>query len=292
MFAGLAAVWLLTACGENVEVVDQRKREENEQQISQYLAANGIQAERTASGLYYLITEPHPDSIQATVDVYNQLTVAYSARLLGGTTPFDSAPETSPYYFALGDTSVLSGFREGVSLMRKGEKARLFINSYLAYRGQVLDGIPAYSPLEFDVHLMNVRSEDQVLQEYIRDSSYTAIPLENGLYFVEKEAGQLDEPPPAAGHRVTINYSAYFPSGRLFDSANNFTFTVDAPGTTNNPIPAGLNEGVKRMRPGGLAIFLMPSALGFEATGSRVKRVPPYQPLVYRVRLNQVQIPE
>ena len=47
-------------------------------------------------------------------------------------------------------------------------------------------------------------------------------------------------------------------------------------------LPAGLNEGFKLLKPGGLAIFVMPPFLAYGLVGDG-KKIPPRSTLVYRV---------
>jgi len=61
------------------------------------------------------------------------------------------------FSFELGKGQVIQGWDEGIALMKAGGKATLLLPSNLAY-GSVARGedIPAYSPLVFDVELLEV----------------------------------------------------------------------------------------------------------------------------------------
>jgi FKBP-type peptidyl-prolyl cis-trans isomerase len=50
-------------------------------------------------------------------------------------------------------------------------------------------------------------------------------------------------------------------------------------------LPAGLNEGLKLLKPGGVAIFIMPPFLAYGLVGDGNK-IPPRSTLVYTVSIN------
>ena len=127
--------------------------------IQDYLAKNNIKAEKTASGLYYMITkEGTGDKIAAGKSV----TVWYTGKLLGGKT-FDSNMDSAfhhnePFTVKIGAGQVIPGWDEGVQLLKKGSKATLFIPSPIAY-GEHAAGpeVPANSILVFDMEVTDVK---------------------------------------------------------------------------------------------------------------------------------------
>ncbi|MDX5346647.1 MAG: FKBP-type peptidyl-prolyl cis-trans isomerase [Hymenobacteraceae bacterium] len=146
---------LFTACGnDDSEDVVQKQRELDEQIIKKYLEDNNLQATRTSSGLYYSITEPTtgPQPVKG-----NGVSVLYTGKLLDGKV-FDSTSSrgNQPFNFILGAGQVIKGWDEGIALMKKGEKAVLYIPSGLAYGPQAKSNIPANSVLIFDVELVEI----------------------------------------------------------------------------------------------------------------------------------------
>ena len=62
-----------------------------------------------------------------------------------------------PFTFTLGQGQVIKGWDEGIALLKKGGKARLFIPSHIAYGAQSPSpAIPANSVLIFDVEVVNI----------------------------------------------------------------------------------------------------------------------------------------
>jgi peptidylprolyl isomerase len=122
-------------------------------ELATFLAKNKIEGEPTASGLYYVVTEPgngeHPQ-------VGKPVTMHYTGKLLNGTVFDSSVDRGQPFQFVLGVGQVIPGWDEGVQLMTKGEKGILYIPYYLAYgERQAGDKIDPFSNLMFEVELID-----------------------------------------------------------------------------------------------------------------------------------------
>jgi len=119
----------------------------------QYLAANGITVEPTASGLYFIETEKGTGKKAMPG---NTVSVHYTGRLLDGTVFDSSVDKGTPYTFRLGVGAVIKGWDEAIAMLNEGGKATIVIPSDLAYRDQDSGRIPPYSTLVFDVELVSV----------------------------------------------------------------------------------------------------------------------------------------
>lgn len=138
--------------------------------INNYLDKNQIKASSTNSGLKYIIDKPgkgaHPKP-------GNTVKVHYVGRTLEGQVFDTSIPEVAqqhnrydarrhyePLEFRIGEGGMIEGFEEGVKLLKKHAKARLFLPSVLAY-GEVefLPYIKAHSNLIFEVELVDILTE-------------------------------------------------------------------------------------------------------------------------------------
>jgi len=124
--------------------------------LAKYIADNEITVEPTASGLYF-ISILEGDGEQAVAG--KKVKVHYSGTLLDGT-PFDSSVGKEPFEFVLGQNQVIKGWDEGIAMLKVGGKATLIIPSSIAY-GERQAGkiIKAYSPLKFDVELLEIIKE-------------------------------------------------------------------------------------------------------------------------------------
>lgn len=131
--------------------------------ISKYLKANNIVAKRHPSGLYYKITQVGAGD---TARAGQNVTVNYTGKTLDGKT-FDSNVDPAfqhvqPFSFPLGQGRVIPGWDIGVSMLKKGAKATLFIPSAMAYADKSpSDAIPANSVLVFDVEVTNIEAAEK-----------------------------------------------------------------------------------------------------------------------------------
>lgn len=127
--------------------------------ITDFLAKNNITAQKTASGLYYVITKPGAGE---NAVAGKTVKVKYTGRTLDGSI-FDSNIEPGfntlePLEFGLGQKQVIPGWDEGIALLNKGAKATLYIPSPLAYGEQSpTPKIPANGILMFDVELLDIK---------------------------------------------------------------------------------------------------------------------------------------
>lgn len=131
----LISIW---SCGKDEPAVDQR------QLIRDYIADNGLQADSTASGLFYVIDVPGNNEHPTTQDI---ITISYTGKLLNGDI-FDADPS-----FTYRLDQLILGWQEGIPLFGKGGKGKLIIPSSLGYGSQAIGSIPANSVLVFDIEL-------------------------------------------------------------------------------------------------------------------------------------------
>ena len=125
--------------------------------LAKYIADNEITVEPTASGLYFISTL-EGDGEQAVAG--DKVKVHYTGTLLDGTKFDSSVDRGQAFEFVLGQGKVIKGWDEGIAMMKVGGKATLILPSSLAY-GERQAGalIKPYSPLKFDVELLDIIKE-------------------------------------------------------------------------------------------------------------------------------------
>ena len=135
--------------------------------IDSYLKENKITAQSTASGLRYVIDQPGQGT---SLQPGNKVKVNYTGKTLEGKVFDTSLAEVAekqgihnplrayePLEFELGSRQVIQGWEEGITLLKKGAKARLFIPSTLAYGEHAVgEHIKANSILIFEVELVDI----------------------------------------------------------------------------------------------------------------------------------------
>lgn len=128
-------------------------KEENEQDILDYLEANNLQASPTGSGLYYTINTQGTGQFP---NINNEVTVYYRGYTLSGQV-FDSRlPPDEPISFPL--TNVIEGWQEGIPLISNGGEATLYVPAHLGYGSDPpTSSIPSNGVIVFDVTLINFK---------------------------------------------------------------------------------------------------------------------------------------
>lgn len=123
------------------EVIDQEL-------IKQYIADKNLNATEGEYGLFYVISEPGDDHHP---DIYSLVVANYTGYLLNGNVFDDGSVQLESYLIDL-----VAGFQLGLPKIGEGGKIKLIIPSNLGYGGIEKIGIPEYSVLVFDVHLLQV----------------------------------------------------------------------------------------------------------------------------------------
>ena len=133
----------------------EKRIEEEKAAVAEELDKYAAGFEQTESGLRYQILQKG-DGIKA--EKGKTVSVHYKGTLTDGTVFDSSYKRNAPIDFALGMGQVISGWDEGVALLKVGDKARFVIPSHLGYGAQGAGGvIPPNANLIFDVELMDVK---------------------------------------------------------------------------------------------------------------------------------------
>ena len=110
---------------------------------------------KTESGLRYQIIQ---NGNGAKAEKGKNVSVHYKGQLADGTVFDSSYKRNQPIDFPVGVGQVISGWDEGIQLLKVGDKARFVIPSHLGYGSRGAGGvIPPNATLIFDVELMNVK---------------------------------------------------------------------------------------------------------------------------------------
>jgi len=140
---------LFISCSSNVnepkQIVDFTA--ENEQEILDYISDNDLIAEKSQSGLYYVIDELGT-GLQPTLT--SNVTVSYRGYFTDGI-EFDQRDEET---FDL--QQLILGFAEGVTYFKEGGNGILLIPSRLAYGNAGSFSIPGGAVIIFDIGLISV----------------------------------------------------------------------------------------------------------------------------------------
>jgi FKBP-type peptidyl-prolyl cis-trans isomerase FkpA len=126
--------------------------------IQVFLKANNLNATKTNSGLYYVITQEGTGVSPAKGD---EVSMNYTGMFLDGN-KFDSNMDSTfghvtPLNFPLGQGRVIAGWDEGIGYLKKGTKGKFILPSRIAYGKNGSGKIPADAILQFDVELLDFK---------------------------------------------------------------------------------------------------------------------------------------
>ncbi len=138
------------SCAEDDQPVDYRSL--NDQEIQDYLEENELQAEKSSSGLYYVVEE-EGEGEQPTAS--DRVRVAYKGYFTDGGTFDESDSEGVSFNLQ----QVIPGWTEGITYFKEGGSGILFVPAHLGYGPQDYRGIPGGSVLIFEIHLIEVNGE-------------------------------------------------------------------------------------------------------------------------------------
>ena len=150
LISALVALTLFISCTkteETPEPIDYTAQ--NDKEITDYIAENNLTAEKTASGLYYVINEPG-DGAQPTAT--SNITVSYKAYHTDGVL-IEESPEKG-VSFTL--NRAIKGWIEGLPYFKEGDSGILLVPSHLAYGSNSYGPVPAGSVIIFEVKLISV----------------------------------------------------------------------------------------------------------------------------------------
>jgi FKBP-type peptidyl-prolyl cis-trans isomerase FkpA len=146
----LVALTLFISCSkDNSTPIDYVAQ--NEKDISEFIANNKLTAQRSDTGLYYVIKEPGTGA-QPTAS--SNVTVAYKGTFLNGTI-FDASTNAG---ITIGLDQVIKGWREGIPHFKAGGSGILLIPAHLGYGNYNYMGIPGGSVLIFEINLISVNN--------------------------------------------------------------------------------------------------------------------------------------
>jgi peptidylprolyl isomerase len=217
------------------------------------VAAPPKDATTLPSGLAFKVLQPGTGT--AKPGATDMVTVHYTGWTTDGKMFDSSRARNAPSSFPL--DRVIRGWGEGVQLMVAGESRRLWIPEALAYKGQA--GRPA-GMLVFDIELLETVPSPTVPPPDVAAAPGDAKRTASGLAYKVLEAGTGTDHP-RRDSRVTVHYSGWQTSGKMFDSS----VMRGAPATfgLGDVIP-GWTEGVQLMVVGEKTRFWIPQDLAYK----------------------------
>lgn len=254
----------LLACSTNDDLSDDEK-------IQNYLRDNNLQAQKTSSGLYYIIDEEgHGEKTQPT----DRIRLKYHGQYTNGTTFEETHEEGLSFLLEF----TIEGLGEGLGYFREGGKGKLIIPPSLAQRkGYHIKELPENRILIFDFELISINyktKNDIDIQTYISENNINAQKTNSGLYYIITEEGTGNTP--TIDNNITVDYKGYFTYGDVFDEREQITLDI-------KNLILGWQEGLTYFKEGGKGTLIIPAHLGYGNNG--FASIPSGSVIIYDVNL-------
>ena len=194
---------------------------------------------------------------------------------------FDREPVTVIY----GDSYLGEGFTEAMRYVPEGGEGHFVIPSSLAFDSEGLeDYIEPYTSFFLNVKNIDIMTVDEYEEEerrlkeaeevenqkrldeepanmakFIKEHNVNVAPSETGVYYLEIKTGTGEKP--EEGDMVSIYYNMYNTADKLVDS--NYGMEPLSFEYGSGQMVPGIDEAMGKMRVGGKATIIVPSAMGF-----------------------------
>lgn len=298
---------MFQACLPDVESDVQKRIRLDDDAIHTYLTENKIEAEKSSFGVYMVPLKENSAGKRAQEN--HVAGILYTMKQLNGETVIETHSDTlHPLQFSHSNDALLpAGLNYAIGQMREGEKYRFFIPSYLAFGAYSHQGLfPSYTNFIMEVELISLQTEEQIyeseldsIQSYMQLQNMEAEAYPNGLYY--KAIKQGSGPAPTDNSRVRFHFTRKYLDGTIIETTKGKS-PIEVH-FQEKKLVKGLEQGLKLMKKGGEAVFLMPSKIAF---GKSVQVIPqkvreswvkedkinmdvlPYTPVLYEVELLDV----
>lgn len=238
---------------------------------------------KTASGLKYIIIQKNDAG--AKIEKGNKVKFHFSGYFKDGKLFESTHDKGQPIEIKAGAGQLLPGWDEGLLLLKKGEKAKLFIPYTLGCGEEGRPPlIPGKSDLVFDIEIIDVTVP--VKPAAYNVAGLTPVKTASGLeyYVVNKSTNPLQA---AAGKTVKVHYTGYLADGSIFDSSIERGEPIEFPLGQGYVIP-GWEEGIALMNVGDKLRLVIPYYLAYGEQG-RPPVIPAKADLTFDVELIEVK---
>ncbi len=303
-FAAAAAALFVAACGSEApepaetETAATESPEQLPDIFAEYVpwdgTADGVQT--TESGLQYVVLRAAEGDAEGPASPRDRVTVMYDGRIASSGQKFDSSYDRgSPATFGL--NQVISGWTEGLQLMKEGEEFLFFIPSELGYGQNPRPGgvIQPGDDLLFRVELQSVQlapepkvSNSEAWAAYTpwNSDNPDIVAAEDGVEYVVLDAGRDNPETPEPADTVVVYYE-----GRLAETGDKFDSAYDRGQPALFPagglIP-GFTQALLTMRRGESRLVYIPAAEAYGPGGTPDGTIPPNADLIFEIELQDI----
>ncbi len=145
----LCVSFLFSGCEKDETLTADQQLAKDIEIIEKYLKDNNLTAQKTASGLHYIIKDPGTGSSPTG---NSQVKIKYKGYFVNNEV-FNKTSGNEVFIDFL--YKFIDGWKEGIPLFKKGGKGTLLIPSYLGYGSSSISNVPKNSVLIFDIELVD-----------------------------------------------------------------------------------------------------------------------------------------
>jgi FKBP-type peptidyl-prolyl cis-trans isomerase FkpA len=251
----------ISACKKDYDKIDKDR-------IETYLKDKGLTAQKTASGVYFIIEKEGTGA--KPVDA-SEIAVKYKGYTLDDK-EFDKGDS-----LIINLSQTIVGWQDGMKEFKKGSSGKILIPSSLAYASTGAGPIGANEPVVFDIKLLDIdvteRANKKELKAYAAKKGWKLDSLASGLFYVIDLPGTGENP--TINSKVTVTYKGYTSDDKVFDGTTS-TFPL-------SNVIKGWQQGIPLFKKGGKGKLLIPSKLAYGIQGSG--NIKPRQPIIFDVEL-------
>lgn len=261
-----------------------------EQAITQGL----IKAEPNEKGIYVETVKKGTGTAVET-GKYAKINLRFGA--VGSQPVQDSWNAGEPQHFYVGAGRLGMGFEEVLAGLKVGSHVKIMVPSELGFGEQGAGGIDPYSPMMFEVEILKIMTEEQVMEEYrtkentdrlafLKKEGISTTATADGLFVKELQKGNGASA--EAGKQVHVHYTGTFLDGRKFDSSLDhgqpYSFILG-----QGAVIPGWDMAVSTMKEGDKWVVVIPSKMAYGEMGSQ-NGIPPFSTLVFEMELIKVDL--
>jgi FKBP-type peptidyl-prolyl cis-trans isomerase FkpA len=251
----------ISACKKDYDKIDQER-------IETYLKDKGLTAQKTASGVYFIIEK---EGIGANPVASSEVAVKYKGYTLDDK-EFDKGDS-----LVTNLSRTILGWQDGIKEFKKGGSGKILIPSSLGYGSTGAGNIGSNEPLVFDIKLLGIDVTEggnkAELKAYAAKKGWVLDSLPSGLFYVIEKQGTGGNP--TINSTVTVTYKGYTSDDKIFDGSTG-TFSL-------SNVIKGWQQGIPLFKKGGKGRLLIPSKLAYGTQGSG--SIKPRQPIIFDVEL-------
>lgn len=257
--------------------------------------------EMTKNGLYYKIHTQGTDTAVARIGDILSIEMQY---FTAKDSMFSESPDGQPFDVPMMASTYKGDIFEGFGMLHKGDSATFILSADSFFLKTV--GAPYLPPyidsnsiIKINVKVVNIQNQKQIeekkakeakemalvendkIQKFITENNITQSPDASGVYFIEKKAGngaQVEK-----GKYAVIQFIGEILGGTTFGNTYETKEPVNYMVGTGR-LGIGFDECIMKMKKGGKALMVIPSAMAFGGEGNGYM-IPPYATLKVEVEV-------